>query len=222
MDDIEFERRRSLSAAGSRLLLREPAHTFYNIFGDVGMYGSMNAFTHQSNVLWGLLAQSGAREGTRCLPQAPERERGAWLLPLLTKRDALRSGRRACPGQRPLLRRVRRVRAGAGVAARLSRRAHGAGAAPRRAGAHAQNARRRLARRRLALAVAEEPRDPSHDPAPEVVLLLLCVLHHRHLARRRALRRMGWAGASSTRAAGRHLRCVGRDPLSIIPDGGGS
>ena len=51
------------------------------------MYGSMNASTHQSHVLWGLHAQSGAREGTRCLPQAPERERGACLLPLLTKRD---------------------------------------------------------------------------------------------------------------------------------------
>ena len=51
------------------------------------MYGSMNASTHQSHVLWGLHAQSGAREGTRCLPRAPERERGACLLPLLTKRD---------------------------------------------------------------------------------------------------------------------------------------
>ena len=59
----------------------------YDIFGRVGMYGSMNASTHQSHVLWGLHAQSGAREGTRCLPQAPERERGACLLPLLTKRD---------------------------------------------------------------------------------------------------------------------------------------
>ena len=59
----------------------------YDIFGRVGMYGSMNASTHQSHVLWGLHAQSGAREGTRCLPRAPERERGACLLPLLTKRD---------------------------------------------------------------------------------------------------------------------------------------